>query len=351
MNDFTLFDKLPDGFRLATEEDLPLVNLTLAQAFADYQYPIPSVNVPYSALLKFYYGLGEACARNSLEHGAVLTNDDFSAVMLIAPWDQRADYGIEKLYEDLKESGGKEAADNLLKIMEYIADGEGNVPVEENTVFVDMFAVQTPKQGQKLGSKLMRELFEQCEKKGRDVLLYTNTERNKSIYNHFGFETVVTLHKDDLNSDTFFLRWQPPQKAKARLIEKLKDTMQISSFYPMYICAPEELSDTVASFNAFGMETLHHFRDGQGAEGYVLGNDRGNKLDVFTNPNIRAESGLFGMRVGVSDLDKAIDFAKKNNFTIESNVITTRTNRSIFTKAPFGLNCMFMEHFKPKKNE
>ena len=202
MNNFDLFDELPEGFRIAREEDLPLVTLTIAQAFTDYQYPIPTIEISYSAMLKYNYAIATACSKNALENGSILTNDDFSAVMLVTPFEKRADYGIDALYENLKTNAGVEAAENMVKIFEYVAEGEKTLHPDEGTVFIDQFAVQTPRQGQKLGSKLMRKLFEQCEKKNVDVLLYTNTELNKEIYNHFGYETINTLHEDSIHSDT-----------------------------------------------------------------------------------------------------------------------------------------------------
>ena len=91
-----------------------------------------------------------------------------------------------------------------MRRFDYVGEAESKLNLIEGTVFIDLFAVQPPKQGQKLGSKLMRKLFAECEKKGVDVLLYTNTQRNESIYNHFGYETVSAVHDDETGSDTFF---------------------------------------------------------------------------------------------------------------------------------------------------
>lgn len=203
-----MFEILPKGFRLATIEDLPLVDLTLAQAFADYNYPIPSIHVPYSALLKFYYEVCDKCAKNAIKNGVVLTNEDFSAVILVTPYEKRADYGIESLYINLKENAGIEAANNMKKIVNYICKGEEELHIDNDVAFIDMFAVQTPRQGQKLGSMLMRELFRQCKQKKMDIFLYTNTKKNESIYNHFGFETIKSIHNEELNSDTYYLLWK-----------------------------------------------------------------------------------------------------------------------------------------------
>lgn len=212
MNNNDLFDILPEGFRLAAQEDLSLVNLTLAQAFADYKYPIPSLDVSYSALLRLYYELGSNCIKNDLENGYILTNDDFSAVLCLVPYELRTQYDIEALYKILKENDGEKAADNMVKIFDYICLEEEKIKIDKGTIFVDMFAVQPLKQGKKLGSKLMRELFFHCEKKNRNIFLYTNTERNKSIYKHFGYDVVSEVHKEEFNSDTYFLLWKSPKQ-------------------------------------------------------------------------------------------------------------------------------------------
>ena len=208
MKKFDLFETLPEGFRLAAEEDLPLVSLTLAQAFADYAYPIPSIKVSYSALLKFYYEIGNTCALNAMKNGVVLTNEDFSAVLLATPYCLRADYGVDSLYNNLKNSVGVEAAENMIQIFGYVCEAEEKLNISDDTIFIDMFAVQPPRQGQKLGSMLMREVFRQCEEKNKDVFLYTNTLKNNSIYNHFGFETIKTINNKELNSDTYYLLWK-----------------------------------------------------------------------------------------------------------------------------------------------
>lgn len=344
MEQFEIFETLPEGFRLATEEDLPLVNLTLAQAFADYKYPIPSVEISHSALLRYYYEISDTCAKNALKNGVVLTNDDFSAVMLITPFELRADYGPDSLYQNLLVNSGKEAAENMLKIFDYICENESKVVVDDGTLFVDMFAVQTPKQGQKLGSRLMRELFNECEKQNRDVFLYTNTEKNKDIYNHFGFDTVLTVNKDDIKSDTYYLVWKSPKKK----INEIKKNIKISSVYPMYYSKKENLDKTISSFIDLGYEKLHHFKYDDNSEGYVLGNDAGSKMDVFANPGVDAQEGLYGMRINVDNLDEAINFTKNAGYQILSDVIVNKSNRSIFTKNPNGMNCYFIEHIKNK---
>lgn len=344
MKEFKLFKNVPDGFRLATKEDLPLVTLTLAQALTDCKYPIPSIEVEDNAFLKFNYEISEKCALNAIENGVVLTNEDFSAVLLITPYELRTDYCVDSLYNNLKNNADIGVADNMLNILNYVCEAEKQINIDKNTVFVDMFAVQTPKQGQKLGSKLMRELFRQCEENDMNVFLYTNTENNKDIYNHFGFKTISAVHRDDINSDTYFLLW----KSLKHELKDIEDKLRFKQLYPMYYCKKENIQSQLELFKDLGFEKLHYLKDGFCNEGYVLGNDNGSKMELFTRDNMDANEGLWGMKIGVNNLDVAIDFMNNKGYKLLSEVVETKSNRCIYAKAPNGMNCCFMEHIKSK---
>ena len=205
----TLFNDLPEGFRLAGEEDMPLVTLTLSQSFADYAYPMPSTEVSHSARLKIMYDIFTNMTRNALQHGAVLTNEDFSAVMVLVPAEKTCALPVEELRD--KMSGYATSADGENLYAEFLRVGEleEKLDLRDNTVYIECFAVQTPKQGQKLGSRLMRQLFAQCEKENRDILLYTNTDKNYSIYKHFGYDCILEDHADEINFNTFFMLHKP----------------------------------------------------------------------------------------------------------------------------------------------
>lgn len=201
-----LFQNLPEGFRLVEDEiDHKLASLTVTQAFADYAYPIPTTEISHSAYMKFYYHMAELWISNAEKVGTVLTNDDYSAVMILTPVNKSAAIGEELVRDKLGSCAGPEAVENMLQILKYIFLAEEDLPLRENTVYIEAFAVQTAKQGQKLGSKLMRKLFEVCDAQGRDLLLFTNTERNVSIYKHFGFDVLKHVAEEELNSFTDFM--------------------------------------------------------------------------------------------------------------------------------------------------
>jgi len=155
--------------------------------------------------MKIFYYLSETWLDNANQYGTVLTNDDYSAVMVLSPIEHTCEIDFHKIGRMLTELERKEAGDNFVSILSYIFDAEKDLTIRPGSVYLEAFAVQTPRQGQKLGSKLMRKLFEVCDEEDRDVFLFTNTEKNAAIYEHFGFETVKKCGKEELNSTTWFM--------------------------------------------------------------------------------------------------------------------------------------------------
>ena len=196
---------LPDGFRAGTKEDFSLISLTIAQAFSDCQYPVPTIEISHSARLHFNYDLGFYIVNNAFDHGIVLTNEDFSAVLVTVPLEKACIIPLDALSDRMMKYASSEAAENMCAIFRRIEKLEKQLSFKDGTIYVECFAVQTPRQGQKLGSSLMRQLFAQCGSKGRDVMLFTNTLKNRAIYEHLGFECILADHAEELNSDTYFM--------------------------------------------------------------------------------------------------------------------------------------------------
>jgi len=206
MKDTKMFNDLPEGFHLVENEvDYQLAALTITQAFADSKYPIPSIEMKHSSYMKYYNSLSKCWIDNALEHGFVLTNEDYSAVMILTPMKLTCNMNANDLSKVLMDNNELEAAENLKEILGYIHEDEKGITFDENTMYIEAFAVQTPRQGQKLGSKLMRKLFLECDKENRDVILFTNTDKNVSIYSHFGFTIMKERHEKELNSSTYFM--------------------------------------------------------------------------------------------------------------------------------------------------
>lgn len=206
MNNLNLFENLPEGFRLVENEiDHKLASLTVTQAFADYKYPVPAVPASHSSFMRIYNDFSEAWINNAQNVGLVLTNEDYSAVMILTPVDRSAEIDIVEFGNKFAALETREVGDNFTEIMQYIGEDEKDFKFREGTVYIEAFAVQTPRQGQKLASKLMRQLFKELDQQDRDVFLFTNTERNAAIYTHFGFETIKKHTVEELGSTTWFM--------------------------------------------------------------------------------------------------------------------------------------------------
>ncbi len=206
MDHLNLFESLPEGFRFPENEiDFKLTSLTLTQAFVDYEYPIPSLPVSYVANMRVYHQLSDMWLHHAMHNGVVLTNEDYSAVMVLSPIENTCQIDASLLGSIYAQNGCEAADKNYVEILDFIGAEEKDLRFRENAVYIEAFAVQPLKQGQKLGSKLMRKLFEVCEQQKRDVVLFTNTEKNAAIYTHFGFETVKKSESKELNSATWFM--------------------------------------------------------------------------------------------------------------------------------------------------
>lgn len=206
MNNLNLFETLPEGFRLVENEiDHKLAALTVTQAFSDYKYPVPAIFASHSSYMRIYNDLSEAWINNAEKVGIILTNEDYSAVMVLTPAGKSAELDVPTLGNKFASLESKEVGDNFIQIFNYIGEDEKDLKFRKGTVYIEAFAVQTPRQGQKLASKLMRQLFEELDKQDRDVFLFTNTDRNAAIYTHFGFETIKKHTVEELNSTTWFM--------------------------------------------------------------------------------------------------------------------------------------------------
>jgi len=207
---------LPEGFRLGREEDFPLIRLTIAQAFADSKYPVPSNEISYSALLRMNYEIGGHMVANAIDKGVVLTNEDFSAVLVAVDLADACQLPLQEICDHLREYGTEENALRAEAIFRHIGEMEEVLPLGKDIIYIEVLAVQTPYQGQKRGSKLMRQLIAECADMGKDLLLFTNTERNVAIYRHLGFDILYDEFTENLNSYTAFMYCKTSTLAKSK---------------------------------------------------------------------------------------------------------------------------------------
>lgn len=201
-----LFEKIPEGFSKVTDnESYQLTLLTLALAFGDNHYPVPSIPTDHQTSIKTWHDFCKPVFDHSIKNGIVFTNEDYSACMCLTEMGNTAEINIDELYNKSKVYMGEEIAQNQKDILLRMVELESEMKYKPGDVFIELFAVVTQCQRKKLGSKLMRALFEECDKQGRDIFLVTQTERNYDMYKHFGFEAIKRDYVKDLHALTYIL--------------------------------------------------------------------------------------------------------------------------------------------------
>ena len=207
MNDLHIFEAMPEGFRtVETAEDREKLARTISRAFGDCFYPIPTYPISHEEYLKLYYELGLQWIDNALKKGVVVANDDFSGTLILTKMKDCLDSGKlireDKTYDFLS----PEAKANVSYIFAYTYDDEKYLEYNEDDVYIEIFAVDTERHGEKIGSRLMRGLFDECDKAKKDILLLTSIAKNVEMYGHFGFEVMREHHVEEIGSDAYYLK-------------------------------------------------------------------------------------------------------------------------------------------------
>ena len=207
MNDLHIFEKLPEGFRFVeTAEDREKLARSISRAFGDVFYPIPTYPISHDAYLKLYYELGLQWIDNALEKGVVVADEDFSGTLILTKMKDCLDSGKLIKEDETYNFLSPEAKENVSYIFAYTYDDEKYLEYNEDDVYIEIFAVDTERQGEKIGSRLMRELFAECDKAKKDILLLTSIAKNVEMYKHFGFEIMREHHVEEINSDAYYLK-------------------------------------------------------------------------------------------------------------------------------------------------
>lgn len=80
-----------------------------------------------------------------------------------------------------------------------ILDAKVKLNLPKNAVELYILAVHPDNQGQGRVSKLLKPILKQMQEEGRPVLVMTNTESNRALYEYLGFKVVEFL--DDKEND------------------------------------------------------------------------------------------------------------------------------------------------------
>ena len=167
--------------RRAREDDLPDVAATLAAAFHDD--PISVWCYPDDArrreiLPRFF----EIVARTYLPHGGVHTTDD---AMGAAVWVPPGVEDDETALAALSEVSG-EYAPRVEELFELMGAAHPRDPHH----YLFLLATRPERQGQGIGSALMRPVLEACDRDGVPAYLEATCDRNQRLYLRHGFRVT-----------------------------------------------------------------------------------------------------------------------------------------------------------------
>ena len=85
---------------------------------------------------------------------------------------------------------------------------------EEPHWYLSTLGVDPEHQGQGLGSRLMFEILERCDREALPAYLESSTEDSKALYERHGFETRETIHLP-LGGPPLWLMWRDPKSTEA----------------------------------------------------------------------------------------------------------------------------------------
>lgn len=177
--------------RRASAEDVDRLKAILAAAF--YEDPIMSWMMPdedgRDRRLRRFFEI--ELSQVALVHGAVWTSTDLSgAAMSSAP-------GSWKLPPHALIAEGQNFGSWLPRASDLLAAMYRHHPSRPHYYFRDI-GVLPEKQGQGLGSALMRPTLERCDREGLPAYLEASTERSAALYERLGFQrTGEEVRVDD----------------------------------------------------------------------------------------------------------------------------------------------------------
>lgn len=207
MNNLNIFNTLPKGYKLLESKDREKLADIIGRAFGDIYYPIPTLKIPNGNHVKLYKELGYRWIDNAVEKGLVLVDEECNGCLILTKMHDALDTAYVMNSDPVYNFLTKEEKDNTMFIFQYTYDDEKYLEFDpENDVYIEIFAVDPSKQGNKVGSNLMRTLFEECDKAKKDILLLTSIETNKRMYEHLGFKLIHENYKKEIDSHAYYLK-------------------------------------------------------------------------------------------------------------------------------------------------
>ena len=210
MSDLNIFEKLPEGYkRIMGQEDYERAWNTVTRAFADVFYPIPSMPMSHEEYIELYGELAHYWLKHSIEHGEVIANDDDTAVLIISPADNCCDLPFDEITPKLTGYESSKALQNAVAIMSGACEDEKHLDVSKDGIFLEIFAVHPDIQKQGHGSRIIRELFKECDRCHKELALLTNAPKNVPLYEHLGFKMLFKRENKELDTTYNYMIRRP----------------------------------------------------------------------------------------------------------------------------------------------
>ena len=93
----------------------------------------------------------------------------------------------------------------LFRALRNIMDTKLKLYLPENTVELYIVGVNPANQGQGRLSKLLKPVLKAVQEENKPALVMTNTDSNRKIYEHLGFELVEVLNDHDNDITAYYL--------------------------------------------------------------------------------------------------------------------------------------------------
>ena len=191
--------------RRAAGQDLPLLVETMVAAFVDD--PVMTWVIPDGLrrpqILRAFF---EIAVDVNQPYGELYTTDPVpvAGAVWVPPGCQPTGEHAEQLAACYIEAAGEEFADRTVAILERMDECH---PQEAHD-YLFLLGTRAEWQGRGLGSALLREVLERCDREGRPAYLEASSEGNRRLYLRHGFEVVWEICLPD--GPSMWPMWREP---------------------------------------------------------------------------------------------------------------------------------------------
>jgi ribosomal protein S18 acetylase RimI-like enzyme len=193
--------------RPATSDDGPALTKLLVRAFDDD----PVATFMFAGRRRRALGLHSfftsQMRHQYMPHGHVYTTGDLSGVAMWGPPDRRRRPVVELL--ELLPTAPFLLSPHTVAALRLMFRVEGLHPTEPHW-YLFTLGTAPERQGQGVGSALLRSMLNHIDEAGDPAYLESSKERNVPLYARFGFEVVEELPPES-GSPTIWRMWREPR--------------------------------------------------------------------------------------------------------------------------------------------